>query len=123
MKYFIEGVKLSGKTSLSKALWNKAKGTTVVDYRAFTVMNCNSYILCSDIKEKLISLSKMIISIKKQPLILTRAHLYPFALASATNQKIDLDFQIIDMNFDLENTLLILLKINKDTYLDLYPLN
>lgn len=116
MKYIIEGVKLSGKTTLADTILQSSPGSTVINYRGYTSSSPTPYKLNSAIVRRMLHLAAFLRLHKTEPFIIIRAHLYPFAIAAATGQKVAASFLTLDKRFYAPDIMLILLTLDEQHY-------
>lgn len=111
----IEGTKLSGKSALVGALRQRHRSSTVIEYRAYFGAE-GERTLARDLPTRLSSLAGMCSGLPRDDLILLRAHLFPFALAAVTSQRVLARFEEMDDLFAGAGLALVLLSIDEATF-------
>lgn len=117
MKHIVKGIKLAGKPILADRLFEYSMVSTVINYQAYTKSNPRPYAIHKDIFERLLSFARFLKKHSNEPFTLTRAHVYPFALAKSVCQNMWFRFSEIDKKFKMNDICLVLSTVNKQSYL------
>jgi len=116
MRIVIEGTKLSGKSTLANLFREKFRTSTLLQYRAYFEVGRARYQISKNIHDRMRALSTFIRSIPDDDLIMLRGHLFLFAIAEATNQKLNCKFETIERLFKDSRLVVVLLTINQTVF-------
>lgn len=116
MKLLIEGIKLTGKSSIIKLLNERNRETSIFEYRGHCLLDAPKYTISPKLDEVLKAYAFFLYTLKSVDYLLLRGHIFPFALAKCTNQIINSDFHEIDRLFQNVGVVNILLIVNEDTF-------
>lgn len=116
MKILIEGIKLTGKSSVIKLLNEQNREASIFEYRGHCLLNAPKYTISPKIDEVLKAYAFFLSTLTNVDFLLLRGHIYPFALAECTDQVINSNFAEIDQLFYKINIINVFLVVNEDTF-------
>ena len=118
MKLLIEGIKLTGKSSLITSLNKIDRETSIFEFRSHCLIGAEKrYTLHKDIDKTLLSYSQFLKNISSYAhFLLLRGHIFAYATARITNQSINAEFEFIDSFFSEIGLKIILLRIDRETF-------
>ena len=122
MRYIIEGIKCSGKTTLSIKLKENYRKITIIEYRGSTLKNAEPVELHTKWRERLRLIASACKSLGDEYIILLRGHLFPFAINEGQIGKamsISV-FRSLDDLFKESMMSLVLLTVSKEAFMTRY---
>ena len=116
MRIIIEGAKLSGKSTLVNLFREQFRTSTLLQYRAYFEVGGHRYQVSKNIYDRMRDLSTFIKSIYDDDLIMLRGHLFLFAIAEATEQELNCEFETIENLFKDLDLIIVFLTINQTAF-------
>jgi len=114
MGLIVEGVKLSGKTSLIYSLNSMFPNYSIFENRGMIESGAFRYTLTNNIQQQLLHYYKFLNLLPNQNYILNRSHIFAESVLHLHQQKCSFDFRLVDET--LKKTLIVLLTLDESTY-------